>query len=736
MYNIKYLSKNSEDYTDKQKVYFSCHPDDRKLYLDVLKNDIFSCADCVMLYDENPFAEYDESDYKHLLLSCNLIVIPVTAKYLSEANRSRDFDVKFALENFIPVMPVMVENGLEQSFNRIVGDLQLLDRTNHDSTAVTYKEKLKNYLNSVLADTQLLQDINSSFCAKIFLSYRKKDRAHANRLMQLIHSFDDFRDIAIWYDEFLTTGEDYNKSIENALVQSDIFALAVTPNLLEKGNYVMTTEFPDAVKLQKDILAAELLPTDKAAFAVDFSACPAPISASQPQLVASRLQQILAKLGISPAKDTPQHRYLIGLAYLGGINVEKNTEKALSLIKSAAKDGLAKAMQKLANMYLNGEGVAIDVKRAALWQQKFVDLLEDEHDENPSEEKARLLVKEMYNLCLLYSKSMDYDNVLNITEDIEFYCRPYLKNDIKFFWHNSLIQALLERENALQQKRMLREALQCCQLTLDILEEYYKITSHPLILRYMTNTFYNIYDIYVGLGNDTEAQKYFELYRKFSIQNSKSSSYMPERVETIKMHITSAFTYQRNNNIPAALKEVQLAILLCEQFLSESKDQLHKVLQIHLARAYNLKALLVKSTDLQAAHSLLEKAARILEDSYNTSDASHGCIELANVYYNLAATEHIDAEAYMEKAIDVLKENLGKVSTQETILTKLYMTYNDCIVFYALHGRRDLFEKYVQETTELFKSFSPELMMSNMREYKIMEINIAKGQKILKEKNL
>lgn len=736
MYNIKYVTQNNEDHTDKQKIYFSCHPNDMKLYFDILKNDIFGCADCAILYDENPFAEYDKSDYENLLASVSLIVIPVTSKYLSEHSRSRDFDVKFALESFIPVMPVMMEKGLEPSFNRIVGDLQLLDRTSDDRTAVAYTEKLKNYLESVLADTQLLQDISSSFSANIFLSYRKKDRAHANRLMQLIHSFDDFRDVAIWYDEFLTTGEDYNKSIENALVQSDVFALAVTPNLLEKDNYVMTTEFPDAIKHKKDILAVELaeLEADKKAdFSAYFSGCPAPISAESPQLVADKLQQILQKLEISPTEDTPQHRYLIGLAYLGGINVEKNADKALNLIKSAANDGLLDAMKKLANMYLNGDGVAIDVKKSALWQQKLVDFLEEEHDENPSSEKAKLTVNAMEQLCLLHIKCMDFKEVLNVTEDIEFFCDQYYNPDnFDFYWVDQLIFALSQRAMAFYQTRQLEAAEREFNNELLLLNALCKRVHHPLIMRYIGEVHHNLYAVYMALEDTAKAEESMARYRSIASKASSANNSVNQRLEMIQMYLTNTNLCLNKNDSAQALKNVQMAILLGEQLLQESDEKVGHKLKFMLSSAYNHKAILIKEKDMPSAQQLFKKSADILEQLRQTSDSVHCDIELSNVYRNMAVSECPDAEYFMERAI-FLMENLNSKHSQETLMLQLYMIYNDSLVFFALHNSRDKFDRYALKTMELLAKFPPHLRKRSASEIKVMHINMAKALKIFKE---
>ena len=50
--------------------------------------------------------------------------------------------------------------------------------------------------------------------------------------MRLIHKNEFCRDIAIWYDEFLTPGENFNDAIKEALQKSGLFVLTVTPNLV------------------------------------------------------------------------------------------------------------------------------------------------------------------------------------------------------------------------------------------------------------------------------------------------------------------------------------------------------------------------------------------------------------------------------------------------------------------------------------------------------------------------
>lgn len=67
----------------------------------------------------------------------------------------------------------------------------------HDTTEISYEEKLKKFLESVLISDEMAKRVRGAFDAYIFLSYRKKDRRYANELMRIIHAKPEYRDIAI-----------------------------------------------------------------------------------------------------------------------------------------------------------------------------------------------------------------------------------------------------------------------------------------------------------------------------------------------------------------------------------------------------------------------------------------------------------------------------------------------------------------------------------------------------------
>ncbi len=388
MPNFSYKTRANSSPERKPRIYFCCHPEDFGRYFEPITDEILQKTDSAIFYCQTSDVERNE-DFLFQLSQMQLFVMPVTARLLTEKNPTLEIDFAYAMENHIPVLPLMQESGLDELFNRRCGDLQYLDKNKKDDTAISYEEKLEKYLSSVLIGDELAEKIRAAFDAYVFLSYRKIDRKEANRLMRLIHKNDFCRDIAIWYDEFLTPGEDFNESIKQALDKSELFVLAVTPNLLKKSldkngneteNYIVKNEYPMALDAGKLIFPAELVPTDRKELSRSFEGIPECSDANDEKAFSAELFCAIEKIAKKENDGSAEHNYFIGLAYLSGIDVEVDHEKALSLITFAANSGLVDAMTKLTEMYRNGIGVQRAYDKAIEWQEKKIEVLEKAFD--------------------------------------------------------------------------------------------------------------------------------------------------------------------------------------------------------------------------------------------------------------------------------------------------------------------------------------------------------------------
>ena len=391
MANLKCKTRGNTNPQGKPRVYFCCHPEDFERYFEAVSEEILAKHNCAIWYMDNRSSEQDEI-FLEYLKEMQLFVMPVTTNLLCTKNAALDSEFKLAIRNHIPVLPLMQESGLDELFNQKCGELQYLDKHNTDTTAISYEEKLEKYLSSVLIGDELAQKIRNAFDAYVFLSYRKKDRKYAQELMRLIHKNEFCRDIAIWYDEFLTPGENFNDSIKEALQKSSLFVLTVTPNLVNETNYIMTTEYPMAKQEGKPILPAELVSTDKEQLSEKYEDIPACADAHNEAELSEALLGAIKKMAIQENDTSPEHNFFIGLAYLGGVDVEVDYERALSLITSASEDGLCEATRKLVSMYRFGKGVERNFAKAIALQKKLIDQCEKIFAETKSENDCIVLL--------------------------------------------------------------------------------------------------------------------------------------------------------------------------------------------------------------------------------------------------------------------------------------------------------------------------------------------------------
>ena len=401
---LQYKTRGMSAPKGKPKIYFACHPDDFEQAFPLISEDLLRHANCAVWYDTEPSLQCSESEAEEILGEMRLIVLAVTSRFLYENCRARNLELPLAQKLHVPVLPILLENGLESAFNMICAQIQVVSKYNADPTAAPYDEVLQGFLDSVLVGDDLAQQVRMAFDAYVFLSYRKKDRRHAQRLMRLIHENSAFRDIAIWYDEYLVPGEGFNEAIRDAFQKSSLFAMTVTPHLEETGNYVMQIEYPMARDRKKqedgfEIVSVEMYDPDDSPEGKNWRINPSRLKDHAefkyreiPDLkdehrlpeLSSAFLDALERIAKKEHDGSAQHRFFIGLAYLNGIDVEVDFARALELLESAAQDETPciDAAAKLAQMYQNGEGVTADLEKALFWQKKVASQYKNAYDRN------------------------------------------------------------------------------------------------------------------------------------------------------------------------------------------------------------------------------------------------------------------------------------------------------------------------------------------------------------------
>lgn len=526
---LEYKTRGGSSPQGKPRVFFCCHPDDFERFFEPVVKEIqdIQLNAAIWYYDPKKVIPDCEEFFDHLS-EMQLFVIPVTSNFLYKDSQARLKEFPYAIEHNIPVLPLMQEPGLIEDFNQICGDLQCLDKfdSKKDPTVIPYEEKLKKYLGSLLVGDELAARIREAFDAYIFLSYRKIDRRYAQHIMRLIHQNDFCQDVAIWYDEFLKPGEDFTHAIIDALHDCDLFAMVVTKNLLEEKNYVLTKEYPEALKTGKPILPIEGETTDIKQLSKMYEGITHIITEED---LSEQLSINLRDIALRAKKDDSEHNFLIGLAYLSGIDVEVNHEKALSLITLAAETGFEEAYEKLVSMYQNGEGVKRDYDTAIEWQKRYVSYLKNQYATKQSAEAAEKIVLSLFYLGeyqndngSLSDAKLTLQNAIHCSEEMEKFQKTGLAYISIFYCRLGLIS--LTEGNSEEAKEWIKKGLKSA-LTLsaeaDAVDAYIYIYKSCIVLGYA-----NEFD-----GNLEEAKKWYLKAKDISQEKAEKTKTVESRLD-------------------------------------------------------------------------------------------------------------------------------------------------------------------------------------------------------------
>lgn len=682
---------------NRQRVYFTCHPDDFDKYFDEITNEILSRQPnntCIYFYDEETDNE-EERDFD--LNQMILFVIPVTYNFICDDNCQARKDFKFAEENNISMLLLQQDYGLEEEFNRKCGEYQMLSKFPslqnsqfYDPTAITYEEKLTRYLESKILGDDLIKEIQDAFDAYIFLSYRKKDRKHAQELMKLIHSNDFCRDIAIWYDEFLVSGENFNDAIKDAMEKSNLFSMVVTRGLFQKGNYIEKVEYPlakgEPVKIHKDDEKETKLKNPKTIFPVnmelnenELQELKTPPYNELPDVVdaygenfSDELLKTVQQMAKKANNKDPKHNYLIGLAYLNGIDVEKNEDRGIELITSAAEAGLPEAMEKLYEIFQSGDIVNADYEKARMWLQL---LIEKSNDYNcNSEDTLKKYCRRYYELAQLLRSTHG--------ENADLYYKKSIEEVSKLLKYNSegyssMLASIYNGFACLKkEKGEFDEAIEYHRKAYEIREQLYN-DNHEKYSWDFSSSLNNLGVLYKALGKYDEGEAFLKKaleLRKVELSQTEESYAYENIAETYNNLGTLYVLVNKKKEAEYCFLE---AIRVCDSLLKK-RDNMYNELNLMQVRS-NYANLLILEKKYDIAENEIKACRKSIKKYFDLNE--NVCAPfLINTNKMLALL--YKEKGYHRKSADVYRVIVEQLSKYQELVPGLEFIFIDC--YYAL----------------------------------------------------
>ena len=706
MSKLLYRTIAGERPQGKPNVYFSCHPDDFDRYFEEYATRILKIQDCAIWYESEPEADYDKDDLELNLSQMQMIVMPVTTKLLTAPCRAIEVELLLAKEKHIPVLPLMMEQGLDDVFARHFGNLQYLDPNDQDETRIGFDGRLTTYIRSVLVSDELAEKVRAAFDAYIFLSYRKKDRRKAQELMRLIHRSPLCRDIAIWYDEFLTPGEDFNQAIGKMLQKSDLFALVVTPNLVNEVNYVMTTEYPAAMEQEKPVLPVEMEETDREELEKHYEALPPCVPGEESEAFRVALLEKIRAMAVEANDTDPGHNFLIGLAYLDGIDVEVDAERALELITSSAEAGVPEAMEQLVTMYETGKGVTRDYYEGVRWRERHVAHLRKAYEAEPTGYRAARLISSLWNLGVaqyalrkLEAAETAYSEMCDLTEQYaqfgENRYRRYMSVSYTRLGDIARAKGDLTGAQALYEKYLA--------IAKELIEETGTVESR----RNLSISYEKLGDTARAKGDLAGAQAFYE--KSLAIREE-----LVEETGTIESRRDQSFSYGKLGKIAEVQGNLTGAQAFYEKSLAIREELVEETGTIEsrgdLCVSYDRLGDTARAQgDLSRAQAFYERLLTITAELSKITGSIESRADLSASYEKLGDTVRAQgdlsrAQACYEKSLVIrkkLSEETGTIKSRRDLSICYEKLGDTAIAKGDLSGAKALYEKSIAITEEL-----------------------------------
>lgn len=394
----------------------------------------------------SPEPNIDVSQYQMLCGTLSYVIVVIDHNFFEDGVAVNN--VKYFVSKGLKVLPIVVERNLLSDYSNVFKRIEYVSAYDKETNKVI--EAIDYYLKPVLTVLDTVEDrknrANSSFAHKIFLSYRKKDREYANKLISEIYHLDNCWDTSIWFDDRLVVGEDYAKSIDDMLAGCDTVILLVTPSILEEKNYVKEVEYKKAIEYGKRIIPIEMADTDRASLEAAYDSLGSVYSVTD-------LKDVFAYINPGDINDT-NHCLRIAEAFDKGINTSVNHEVAFKIYKDLAERGIFDSMVHVMDMYQKGIGTESDSDKAIFWCDKCINVLDKSVNKKDESSYEDYIVKLCSLVSIIAEESDDYllELINRILEECKCYKDFFKLGSSKVDMVKMLFEKMLEEANNSDEK--------------------------------------------------------------------------------------------------------------------------------------------------------------------------------------------------------------------------------------------------------------------------------------------
>lgn len=349
----------------KPHVYFAARKEDYG-YLNSVTSNLFMAANVAVYYDDQKNSKNTETAE---LLRMNVIVVILTEELLKSPSDVMTRIFPLAIKNGIPLMIL----GMTDNVGFLLDDFCEKNHLgnhhvifpNKKDPGRTFLTKLKDFLAEHAFGNTDRKKIEQALDGRIFLSYRKVDKSLASQVIALLNDAKSCLSYGLWYDDYLTAGEDFDEEIQTALDASDVFLLLLTKAMLQKGSYALEREYARAVEEEKTIVVLDVIEGSHT--------LPEELDEGDPILLygdaidelPGLMVELMGKRERTTKWEKADQNYHLGLAYQRGIYKNRDENIAVDLIREAATAGHMDACDAMVKICADH----YDLASARDWQQ-------------------------------------------------------------------------------------------------------------------------------------------------------------------------------------------------------------------------------------------------------------------------------------------------------------------------------------------------------------------------------
>ena len=416
-----------------------CHLQQINYYMPMVKKYIWSKYGDVTVWN----TKFEIQNTKQLfneIENMDAIIVLASELFISTEHEIGDLAVPYALSKGIPILPILLGDELEFAFDKKYGHIHYIKSTDKINSMnfqrcvddfiqhINKKEKWGTFQPSSIYK-------NNPFSQTYFISYRKKDGRYVDVLQKKIHDDSKLLDTQLWYDTYLTPGENYDENLIRMIDKCDALILIVTPQLFEPDNYVLRTELPYAKSCGKKIIAIQMEETDwKSLESIQESYTIDQVYRLEEW---NCFSEILEDAGLSIPDLNPcaQHLYELGISYLAGDIAECNRHLGCSLLYQAAESGYYSAYETLIEVMIGNYDSSYknDLEAIELFE-KYNSILKVQYSFRKDKTSLKKLFEYTRKFGEFYFEQNNFENAYCLFHLCYEYVKDVSKKDVNEFY--------------------------------------------------------------------------------------------------------------------------------------------------------------------------------------------------------------------------------------------------------------------------------------------------------------